>query len=437
MAFQQGLSGLNSSAVNLDVISRNIANSNTVGYKAGSTQFADMFSRSVGGASGGAEVGIGARVSGINKQFAQGKLQTTENPLDLAINGEGFFKVVDDNSYVYSRNGQLRLNSTGYLVSNNDLHVRGYISPVKDPYGKVTGFETESDIQVDFSPLPATATTEIRMGLNLDADSLIKPGLPEIVPEGGVTPEMYSSSKTIPVRDSQGYSHELSVYFVKTEANNWNVYIAKDNEVGTTINEFGSLEFDTVGNLVTTSAGTIEEPSSILPLVGIPISVDTQELDVEDLDITLLFNDGNQVDPKPSVTQYASNFGVHQISIDGNASGAFVSLSVASNGIMTGLYTNGQTKDIAQILLAGFRDTQKMVSLGSNMYQATEAAGPEITNRPGEGSAGSLQAGALEGSNVDLTQELVNLIVAQRTYQANAQSVRAQSDLLQTLVQMA
>jgi flagellar hook protein FlgE len=426
MAFQQGLSGLNSASIHLDVISRNIANSNTVGYKSGSTQFSDIFARSVSGATGGVEVGIGARVLAVAKEFNQGKLTSTENPLDMAINGEGFFKLNDGGSYVYSRNGQMRLDQDGYLVSNTDLRVRGYTSQVLDTFGNIEGFETEGDIKVDFNPIPASATDQVMIGLNLNANSALPvTTFPAAgpAPATGIPANSYNHSTTVAVLDSLGNRHDLNLYYVKTAANAWNMYATAENTAGTQIYDFGALTFDTSGNLTAPVSGS-------LPAVAVPIDVDSAGMDAEPLSITFLFNDGGT----PIISQYASAFGVHQLDINGTGSGEFSSLSVSSDGTMTGVYSNGQTKKIAQLLLASFRDPQKLTSLGANQYQATDAAGPEIANKPGQGIAGQLQSGSVEDSNVDLTQELVNLIVAQRTYQANAQTVRTQSDLLQTLV---
>jgi flagellar hook protein FlgE len=425
MAFQQGLSGLNSASIHLDVISRNIANSNTVGYKSGTTQFSDVFARSISGATGGAEIGIGARVLGIAKEFNQGKLTSTENPLDVAINGEGFFKLADDGAYVYTRNGQMRLDKDGYLVSNTDLRVRGYTSPVLDTFGNISGFETEGDIKVDFNPIPAVATDQVMIGLNLDANSAVPASAfpTGTIPATGIPANSYNHASTIAVLDSLGNKHDLNLYYVKTAANAWNMYATSDNAAGSTIYDFGALTFDTAGNLTAPASGS-------LPAAAVPINVDSAGQDVDPLTITFLFNDGGT----PIISQYASSFGVHQLDINGTGSGEFASLSIAPDGTMTGVYSNGQTKKIAQMLLASFRDPQKLTSLGANQYQATDAAGPEIANKPGQGIAGLLQSGSVEDSNVDLTQELVNLIVAQRTYQANAQTVRTQSDLLQTLV---
>jgi flagellar hook protein FlgE len=432
MAFQQGLSGLNSASTHLDVISRNIANSNTVGYKSGETQFADLFARSASGGAGGIEVGIGTRVMDVAKQFDQGKLSSTNNPLDVSINGEGFFKLNDDGAFSYTRNGQLHLDKSGYLKSNTDLTVRGYVEPITNTAtGAVTGFNTEGDIRVDFAPIPAVATDSVRLGINLDERSSVITsntlGLGTVPIIGGITSSDYNHATTVSVTDSAGSEHDLTLYFCKTAANEWNVYATADQAGGSIIYNFGAVTFNTDGSFYTPEGGTLS-----VGVDGIDVNADGKIVDP--LNITITVHDPASTDSM--LTQYAAGFGVHLLEVNGQTSGELTSLSIGNNGIINGQYSNGQTRNLAQIMLASFRDPQGLVSLGSNQWQATEASGEEIPNRPGEGIAGMLQSGSVEDSNVDLTAELVNLIIAQRTYQANAQSVKTQSDLLQTLVNM-
>lgn len=437
MAFQQGLSGLNSASSHLDVISRNIANANTVGYKGGQTQFADVFAHSVSGGAGGLEIGIGARVMDVAKQFNQGKLTASNNPLDVSINGEGFFKLNDAGSFSYSRNGQFHLDKNGYLKSNTDLTVRGYVEPITNPStGAVTGFNTEGDIRVDFAPIPAVATDSVRLGINLDERSSIiaAAALPTAlaagnVPVGGVPSTSYNHATTVSVTDSAGDEHDLTLYFCKTAANAWNIYATADQQDGSTIYNFGAVTFNADGSFNTPAAGTLNVGAA-----GINVDDVAAGKNVDPLDITITINDPSSTDSL--LTQYAAGFGVHLLEVNGQSSGELTSLSIGTNGFINGQYSNGQTRNLAQIMLASFRDPQGLISLGSNQWQATDESGVEIPNKPGEGIAGLLQSGSVEDSNVDLTAELVNLIIAQRTYQANAQSVRTQSDLLQVLVNM-
>ncbi len=517
MAFQQGLSGLSSASTNLDVISRNIANANTVGYKGGQAQFADVFAHSSGGGSGGAvEVGIGTRVLAVAKQFSQGQITPTNNPLDVAINGEGFFKLNDSGSYSFTRNGQFHLDKDGYLNSNTNTIVRGYTSSLLDSTGEITGFEGEGDIKVNFSPIPAVPTDEVRIGLNLDERSSIPSSVfpTTTVPVGGINANAYNHSTTVSVVASAGDKHDLTMYFTKTTANTWHVYATADSaDFGDPIYDAGEVTFGGDGALITPadgnltisnidvdtraavssvtglvplnitqtgstvtvsgtqttySAGSVTIASgtlvtlagnaantgtitiadgtvvfdsatgiatitggTIVPAGGtaIPLSKDVNALNI---DLTLK-DPGNAA---PLLTQYASEFGVHLVSVNGQSSGALTSLNIGVDGMINAQYSNGQSKPIAQLMLVNFRNPGGLVSLGSNQWGQTDDSGAEIPNKPGEGIAGVLQSGSVENSNVDLTSELVNLIIAQRMYQANSQSVKTQSDLLQVLVNM-
>ncbi|MBI5330004.1 MAG: flagellar hook protein FlgE [Betaproteobacteria bacterium] len=516
MAFQQGLSGLSSASTNLDVISRNIANANTVGYKGGQAQFADVFAHSSGGGGGGVEVGIGTRVLAVAKQFSQGQITPTNNPLDVAINGEGFFKLNDGGSYSFTRNGQFHLDKDGYLNSNTDTRLRGYTSSLLDATGNITGFEGEGDVQVNFSPIPAVPTDEVRIGLNLDERSSIPSvAFPTTsVPSTGINANSYNHSTTVSVTDSSGDKHDLTLYFAKSTANTWDVYATADSaDYGDPIYDVGQVTFAGDGSLSTPAnglltissvdvdtraavsrvtgliAGNLSQTGSTITVSGTQTTYSGGEVtiangtlvtlagnasnsgtlkiaggtvvfdsatgiatvtggtvipggttsiplskDVDALSINLTLKDpGNAA---PLLTQYASDFGVHLVNVNGQASGSLTSLSVGVDGTINAQYSNGQSKPIAQLMLVNFRNPDGLVSLGSNQWGQTDESGAEIPNKPGEGIAGVLQSGSVENSNVDLTSELVNLIIAQRMYQANSQSVKTQSDLLQVLVNM-
>lgn len=514
MAFQQGLSGLSSASTNLDVISRNIANANTVGYKGGQAQFADVFAQSSGGT--GVEVGIGTRVLAVAKQFSQGQVTPTNNPLDVAINGEGFFKLNNNGQYSFTRNGQFHLDKDGYLNSNTDTKVRGYVNSLEDANGAITGFEGESDIQINFSPIPAVPTDEVRIGLNLDERSSI----PSVtfpttsVPLGGINANSYNHSTTVSITDSSGDQHDLTLYFTKALANTWNVYGTADSaDFGDPIYSLGQLVFSGDGSLATPASGVltlsdldVDTPATVSTVSGltpasftnlggtatvsgtqttyaggaltiaggtlntaagvganagtVTISGGTVVFDsatgiatisggvttaaggtaiplAKDVDlITLNLTVKDPGNSTPLLTQYASEFGVHLVDVNGQASGALTSINISTTGIINAQYSNGQTKPIAQLMLVNFRNPGGLTSLGSNQWAMTDESGAEIPNKPGDGIAGLLQSGSVENSNVDLTSELVNLIIAQRMYQANSQSVKTQSDLLQVLVNM-
>ena len=413
MSFQQGLSGLNGAAKNLDVIGNNIANVSTVGFKQSRTEFADVYANSLYG-SGGIQVGIGTQVVNVAQSFTQGNITTTNNPLDVAVNGDGFFRLSDDGAISYSRNGQFHLDKDGYLVTNTGVNVTGYTTLTLDTNNNVVGAADLGNIQIDLNDLQPAATSMVDMVMNLDAAAT--------TPAGAFDPlvaDTYNFSTTMTVYDSLGQSHSMQLYYVKdaVTAGTWNVYAYLDGATDQV--DLGgaggshTLSFDTEGQLVPASASIAGVTH---PITG-----------ANDLALNFDFS---------GTTQFAGDSGVIAISQDGYSRGRVVGISIDENGVIFGRYTNGLTRPLQQLVLANFRNPNALVSLGNNQWASNSETGTEVLNVPGEGIAGVVQAGATEDANVDLTAELVNLIVAQRLYQANAQTIRAQDQILQTLVNL-
>ena len=414
MGFQQGLSGLFGSAQSLDVIGNNIANTSTVGFKASTTQFADVYATSLTG-TGSLQVGIGTQVTDIAQKFTQGNTSVTNNPLDMAINGEGFFRMDNAGLITYTRNGQFQLDKDGYVVNNSDMQLTGYSV---DASGTVVQ-AAPAPIQVSFADISPNATTLASLVLNLDA-SKAEPVTATFNPADATS---YNNSTAITLYDSLGNSHAMTLYFVKTATpNEWEMYgqlqVDSDSSVGV---DFGAgagnattLEFDDEGQLTTTPMPIVGAEAS---LAGIG-AVDPM---VFDLNLS-------------SSTQYGSNFGVNSVSQDGYSSGRIASLSISQDGLILGNYTNGQSNILGQVAIANFVNPRGLQSLGNNQWAETSESGQPIVGAPGSGTLGIVQSGAVEESNVDLTAELVNLIIAQRMYQANAQTIRAQDQILQTLI---
>ena len=409
MSFQQGLSGLNSSAKSLDVIGNNIANASTVGFKSATTQFADVYANSVYG-NGGVQVGLGTKIADVAQQFTQGNITVSNNPLDVAINGSGFFQLSGSDGTTYTRNGQFHLDADGYLVTSTGQNVVGYTQLSTDPTtGAVIGQSGQGNIQIDLGTLPANATSSISLGINLNATSAAISGS-----FSASDPNTYNYSTTVTTFDSQGASHPLSMYFVKTADNTWEVYGQMDGGATTLSNsDLGQLTFNTDGTLASGSPLTFSTTNitGAANFSAVPINLS-------------------------SSTQVAGTSGVNSISQDGYAPGQIVGVSIDSNGVVYGRYSNNQTKALQQLLIASFQNPNGLISLGNNQWAATLEAGSPSVNPPGQGIAGVVQSGATEDSNVDLTTELVNLIVAQRQYQANAQTIKAQDTILQTLVNL-
>jgi flagellar hook protein FlgE len=405
MSFQQGLSGLNIAAKNLDAIGNNIANSSTVGYKAARAEFADVFANSLAGG-GGVQIGIGAQVAAVRQQFSQGNIVTTSNPLDVAINGAGFYRLSTNGTVSYARNGQFSLDRDGFIVTNSGARLTGYPA---DALGQIVA-STPVDLQVSLANISPQATSGASIGLNLDSRETVPAAAFNIA-----DPATYNSSTAMTVYDSQGNSHTLTMYFRKTAANTWSVYGAANGAVLNAGAPLGTLTFN--------SAGTL--PATATMNVSIPLTNGA----TTPLAFPLTF-------PVAEMTQFGVNFAVSDLSQDGFTTGRLAGFAIGSDGTILGRYTNGQTRAQGQIVLANFTNAQGLVALGGNEWAESSDSGQPLVASPGSGTLGTLQAGSLEEANVDLTEELVKMITAQRVYQANAQTIRTQDQVLQTLVNL-
>jgi flagellar hook protein FlgE len=406
MGFQHGLSGLNAAAKNLDVIGNNVANANTVGAKSTRAEFADIYASSLSSA-GGSFNGIGVQVAAMSQQFSQGEITTTSNPMDLAINGRGFFQLSTGGTLSFTRNGQFKFDREGYIVNNQGARLMGY--PGNGTATVPIGVPTE--LQVDIRDIAPKSTQSSSASLNLDARSAIVPAAP---PFSASNPDTYAGATSISVYDSQGVEHNLSLYFQKTAANQWSVYGSAD---GTQI---GAAPLST---LTFQANGTLNTAASPQPFtVNIPIGGGLPALAVQ-MDLT-------------KVSQYGAAFSVSELSQDGYSTGRLSSLNISPDGLVEARYTNGQTQAQGRVVLANFSNPQGLLPLGGNAWQPTRESGQPLPAPPGSGTLGLIRSGALEQSNVDLTGELVNMITAQRAYQANAQTIRAQDQVLQTIVNL-
>ncbi|MHB1215906.1 MAG: flagellar hook protein FlgE [Thiobacillus sp.] len=414
MSFQQGLSGLNAAAKNLDAIGNNVANSNTVGFKQSQTQFADVYANSLTGA-GGAQVGIGVKVAQVVQQFTQGSITSSNNPLDVAINGGGFFRMDNNGEVTYQRNGQFQLDRTGFIVNPNGSKLTGYTANANGVL--LTG--SPGPLAINTADLQPQITTEVNAVLNLDSGSAI----PVTSPFDMADPTSFNHSTAVSVFDSLGNSQTLQTFYVKTaNPGEWQVYAASDGvqidppAPAVAGDPIGLLTFDTNGVLTTAMPLT---PSLLVPATATGAT--------PTFPVTLDFTDS---------TQFGSAFSVNTMNQDGFTSGRLAGFNIGADGMILGRYTNGQTEVLGQVVLASFANPNGLNPLGNNMWSETAASGNPLVGVPSSGSLGVLQSSAVEDSNVDLTAELVNLITAQRVYQANAQTIKAQDAVLQTLVNL-
>jgi flagellar hook protein FlgE len=405
MSFQQGLSGLNAAARNLDAIGNNVANASTVGFKSSSVVFADVYANSLG-ASLSTTTGIGTAVAAVQANFGQGNLRSTSNPLDVAINGSGFFRLDTNGSISYSRNGQFHLDKDGFIVNATGSKLTGY---GVDANGNIL-VSTPAPLQVSSAQLPATATLTGEIGLNLDARETV----PVATPFNINNAQSYNKATSLTVYDSLGNSHALSTYYVKTAANTWQVYAAVDGVALAAA--IGTLTFNPDGTL---NAGATPLPFNVaMTLTNGAVTPQTIALDFD------------------QATQFGSPFSVDTLTQDGFAAGQLAGYGINDDGTVVGRYSNGQTRDLGQIVLGNFKNPQGLNPLGNNAYAESGESGQPIPGVPGASGFGVVQSGVVEESNVDLTRELVDMITAQRVYQANAQTIKTQDQILNTIVNL-
>ena len=418
MGFQQGLSGLNASSKNLEVIGNNIANANTFGAKVSRAEFADVYANAIGGTRNA--IGIGTTIGAVAQQFTQGNITSTDNPLDVAINGGGFFQLRDTSGAIsYSRNGQFKVDNSGFIVNNQGGQLMGYPA---DATGVIIP-GTASALQMPTAGITPRVTSRINMEMNLDARAgvtLPVAGAPIVFAD----PSTYNNATSQTVYDAQGQDVALTYYFQKSGTNTWNVYVAAN---GVPLATSGgnpapstTITFPTNGGTPTAPVGTV---ALNIPSVTNSVGAVTVPITGVALDLS-------------GATQYGSQFGVTDLGQDGYAAGQLIGAQIDANGVISARYSNGVTRPAGQLELATFRNAQGLQPMGGNAWVRTAASGGPIVGAPGSGNLGVLQAGALEESNVDLTAELVNMITAQRSYQANAQTIKTQDQILQTIVNL-
>lgn len=420
MSFQTGLSGLNASSKNLDVIGNNIANSQTVGAKTSRVEFNAVVASALGpSGGGGTDGGIGVEVATVSQQFSQGTINITGNNLDCAVNGGGFFELtLKDGSAAYTRDGQFKLDSVGNIITNSGANVMGY------PVDPITGMASSTTIQKlsvpTGAPIPAKVTSTISAEFNLDARAPLAATAP-------VTPiATYGTSLT--GYDPQGIATPINLFFTKTGLNQWDVYdgdpVAWAAEaalvpVPATHNPTAPAS---VGTINFSATGAIVTPAPVITVTPYNASNGTFTSPVT-IDVS-------------KATQYGTSFAVSNLTQDGYTAGTLTGLSISEKGMLTTRYSNGQTQIAGQIALADFRNVQGLKPVGKGNWVETTTSGIPIQGMAGQGNFGIINSGALEGSNVDLTAELVAMMTAQRDYQSNAQTIKTQDQVLQTLVNL-
>ena len=403
MGFHHGLSGLNAASKSLDVSGHNIANSNTIGFKKSRAEFNEMVASAMGSGQcpGSAGAGIGVSVAAVTQQFSQGVITPTANGLDMAINGDGFFVVNTPSGTAYTRNGAFQLDKNGFLVTANGDKVQGWAD------ANATGTQPV-DLQFPTGAgIPGRQTT----GLSIQAANL-----PATAPDAiSVTPNTprHTYGTSLQVYDSQGVAIPVEVYFVKNGINTWDVYDSLDPAA----TRIGTVTFDGEGKFASTTVTTLSVNPSVANPNNPPAPFNVS------LDLS-------------GMTQNDRKWSVDKMTQDGYASGELTGVNVSKDGTLMASYSNGLTRPEGKVALARFTNPQGLAPNGNNNWVQTNDSGPVLYGSAGSGSFGQITGCALEESNVDLTAELVGMMTAQRSYQANAQTIKTQDQVFSTLVNL-
>jgi len=416
-----GVSGLRAEGEALGVVGDNIANLSTTGFKRQRSQFEDLVNRSGSGEGSGA----GVRNAGTQQIFTQGALSQTGVATDLALNGSGFFMVTGSVNGVtgafYSRAGQFRADSQGNLVDASGMKLMGRTAK---PDGTLSA--SVAPINIPVGEIPAHRTEAIEVAANLDSSDAV-PALPWDLANASDTAN-YSTS--IQIFDSLGAAHELTLYFNKTTDNQWDYHaVANGAELSSLVPE--PVEVGS-GSLYFTTDGALDQVSE-----SSPITIDFLGATPSQ---TISLNFGSQVVNGGSgldgTTQFSMPSGVSSSSQDGYASGALSGIAVLGDGTVEGQYTNGERLTVAQLVIASFRSEDGLARAGNNLWVETQASGAATLGQAGSGGRGGISAGALENSNVDLAQEMVDMIQHQRAYSANSKVIQTADEMLSSLMQL-
>lgn len=418
-----GASGMRAESEALTVVSDNIANVNTIGFKRSRAVFEDVLGRSVMGSNAIPTAGGGSRVSHITQMWTQGALVTTGAPTDLALSGDGFFVVkggVDGvDSQFYTRAGQFHVDSNGFVVNSDGLRVQGYQA---DDSGGITA--TMGDLQVDGMSLPATPTDIVQMGANLSADPVTTPITWDPANPAG------DASATVTFYDSLGQSHEGTVWLINNGGGSWDYHVTVDGgEVtgGTAGTPFegasGSLTFNTDGSLQTETPG-----ASTWSFVGAAAG------QTIDFDFGTSITEGGT--GFGGTTQLAGASTVLMTRQDGFSGGTVQGIRVEADGTVTGVFGNGQDRALGRVAVAAFGSNEGLARAGHNLWAETQASGEVLIGEAGTGGRGSIVSGALESSNVDLGSEFVDMISFQRGFSANSKIITTADEMYQELVNL-
>jgi flagellar hook protein FlgE len=422
-----GVSGINTHMGQLSVVGNNIANMNTYGFKGSRTYFSDIINQSLTGVSGSSQVGLGVNLGAVMPSFTQGAFESTENPLDLAIDGSGFFILKnEDNSSFYTRSGQYKLDKEGNIVDQNGLYLQGY---QVDDRGNI--LNTVGHLRVTSTSYPPESTETASVQANLYSNAPIL-GAFDVNDTDGTS----NFATTITVYDSLGNDHPVTICFRKNQeiagtGNEWQwfaVVQAEDAESGVKhVAASGTLLFNPDGELASESA--ISYPTGGFDFAGGP----SQNQSISFNFGTSLAEFGSGVD---GVTQFGAPSGVYSLSQDGFESGSLQGVSISENGVLTGSFTNGKMRALGQVALANFPSAEGLRAVGRMLYIESPYSGSGVIGVAGNEGLGLVRSNTLELSNVDLAGEFVRMITAQRGFQANSKVITTTDEVLNELVNL-
>jgi flagellar hook protein FlgE len=402
MPFRLALSGLNAAQADLSVTANNIANTATAGFKGSRSEFAELFSVSPQGVSSAA-IGNGVRIANVAQQFAQGNIDFTDNSLDLALSGQGFFILNDGGAQAYTRAGAFQVDRSGYVINSQNQRLQVYPPNADGTFN--TGALT--DIQLVTNESAPAATTEAEVVLNLPGNAT-QPTTAPFTP-GDIN--SYNHSTSLTTYDSLGAAHTATLYFVKTpNPNEWTTQLYVD---GLSVGGAETLQYSQTGALTTPAGGQI--------------AFGTHPTNTGAADMNMTFDFSRS-------SQYGQNFNVNAVTQDGYTTGRLIGMDIDSTGVVQARFTNGRSLALGQVAIANFSNPQGLQQLGNTNWAETFGSGQALRGQAGNSGFGLIQSGALEASNVDITEQLVNMITAQRNFQANAQMISTADAITQTII---
>jgi flagellar hook protein FlgE len=417
-----GVSGIQANGEALGVISDNIANANTVGFKTSRAEFADVVSKSLKGILGGNQIGRGTKLNGVTQIFSQGSINQTDKVTDIAISGDGFLVVDGSEGRGYTRNGALNFNKDGELVNGDSMIVKGFKA---DDEGKIT---TKLDsIKLERSIIDAKRTENVDIAMNLDIRG-------DVLGEGfniEKPAETSNYSTGVTVYDSAGNSHNLTMYFAKTADNTWNWYAAAKGEeiVG---GEKGKAIVGASGTLNFTIDGKLQNQTINSNAFNFTKGAQPEQ--------AIAFKFGDDITAGGTglkgSTQYGSNSDIYKHTQDGYTAGTLGGLSFNDDGVLAAFYTNGVTKNVAQIAIAKFENNEGLFKAGNNIFKESRNSGAANIGAPNNSGRGKVFAKSVESSTTDIASEFVNLIQMQRAFQANARTLSSSDELMQEVLNL-